>query len=42
VEKRVKQNVSSAERASLYKEMVGECKDYRDGKISFEELMMGE
>lgn len=42
VEKRVKQNVSSAERAFLYKEMVGECKDYRDGKISFEELMMGE
>jgi hypothetical protein len=42
VEKRVKQNVSAAERASLYKEMVGECKDYRDGKISFEELMMGE
>lgn len=41
-EKRIKENVSDAERASAYKETVGECKDYRDGKISFEELMMGE
>jgi hypothetical protein len=41
-EKRVKENVTAAERESLYKEMVGECKDYRDGKISFEDLMMKE
>ena len=38
-ETRVKENVSESERAAAYEDAVGECKDYRDGKITFEELM---
>ena len=40
VEKMVNKNVTDASRAAAYEEMLGQCKDYRDGKITFEELMM--
>jgi len=40
VEKLVKKGVTDASRKSVYDEMIGPCKDYRDGKISFEELMV--
>ena len=40
VEKLVKKNVTDESRTLVYKEMVGKCKDYRDGKITYEELMM--
>lgn len=38
-EKRVKDNVSADERAAAYADLVGKCKDYRDGKITFEEFI---
>ena len=40
VEKLVKKGVTDASRKSVYGEMIGPGKDYRDGKISFEELMV--
>ena len=38
-EKRTKDNVSADERAAAYADLVGKCKDYRDGKITFEEFI---
>ena len=38
-EKLVNKSVTDASRASAYEDMIGQCKDYRDGKITFEELM---
>jgi len=38
-ETKVKEDVSDNDRADVYKDMVQSCKDYRDGKITFEELM---
>ena len=40
VDKLVKKNVTDAARKAAYDDMLGKCKDYRDGKISYEELMM--
>jgi hypothetical protein len=40
VEKLVKKGVTDASRKSVYDDMISPCKDYRDGKISFEELMV--
>ena len=40
MDKLVKKNVTDASRKAAYENMVGKCKDYRDGKITYEELMM--
>jgi putative sterol carrier protein len=40
MDKLVKKNVTDAARKAAYDDMLGKCKDYRDGKISYEELMM--
>lgn len=40
VEKSVKKNVTEESRKRAYENMLGKCKDYRDGKITYEELMM--
>ena len=38
-ETRVKKNVSSEERSAAYADLIGKCKDYRDGKITIEEFL---
>ena len=38
-ETRVKKNVSSEERSAAYADLIGKCKDYRDGKITVEEFL---
>ena len=41
-EKMVNKNVTDESRSSAYEDMIGHCKDYRDGKVTFEDLMMAE
>lgn len=41
-DKMVNKNVTDESRTSAYEDMIVQCKDYRDGKISFEDLMMAE
>ena len=38
-ETRVKKNVSSEERSAAYADLIGKCKDYRDGKITIDEFL---
>jgi hypothetical protein len=38
-EKRVKENVTAAEREAVYNDMMVECKDLRDGRKSIDEFM---
>ena len=38
-ETQTKEITSNSDRAEVYKDMVQSCKDYRDGKITFDELM---
>ena len=39
VEQTRRENVTPAERAAIYEDMIGECKAYLAGQITFEELM---